>query len=528
MPTVLITDSVHPCANELLSEAGMDIRTALKKSNEELAELASDVDAWIIRSGTRITADLVAAAPKLRVIGRAGVGVDNVDVEAATRRGVLVINAPEGNTISTAEHTVTMLMSLARHVPLASASLREGRWDRKSWMGTELFNKTIGIVGAGKIGRAVAERMQGFGMTVLGFDPLVTPDAAERSGLHLVPFEELVERSDFITVHTPLNDATRGLFNRETIARCKPGVRLVNCARGGIIDESDLLEALESGQVAGAALDVYTAEPPPESLGALLTHPHVIATPHIAASTEEAQEKVARQVTEQVILALRDEPVQTAVNGMAIRMAGQKEVKPYLDLVDRLARVARQMHADRVEHMAVRCHGDVPRRYGEVLMVAALRGLLSGIVTAPVNLVNAVPLADETGLRSDLQPFHDPGSYTNLIEIVLQGSGRTLSVSGTIFGSDDPRVVRIDGYSVEFRPEGQLLFYRNVDRPGMLARVGGVLAEEGVNIAGLVLGRQVRGESALTAISVDDPIPDSALERVRGLEGVKDVRRVNL
>lgn len=528
MPTVLITDSVHQCAYDLLEASGMDVRTALKKSNEELAALAADVDAWIIRSGTRITSDLIGAAPGLRVIGRAGVGVDNVDVEEATRRGVLVINAPEGNTISTAEHTVTMLLSLARHVPQASASLREGRWDRKSWMGAEVFGKTIGIVGAGKIGRAVAERMHGFGMTVLGFDPLVTPEAAERSGLELVPFDELVERSDFITVHTPLNDATRGLFNRETMGRCKKGVRMVNCARGGIIDEADLLEALESGQVGGAALDVYSAEPPPESLGALLSHPAVIATPHIAASTAEAQEKVARQVTEQVINALRDEPVQTAVNGMAIRMAGQKEVKPYLALVDRLASIARQLHGGRVEHMAVRCHGDVPRRYGEVLVVSALRGLLSGIVTAPVNLVNAVPLADETGLRSDLQTFHDPGSYTNLVEVVLTGSGRSLSVTGTIFGSDDPRVVRIDGFSVEVRPEGHLLFYRNVDRPGMLARVGALLADENVNIAGLALGRRVRGETALTAITLDDPIPDSVLERIRGLEGVEDVRHVDV
>jgi D-3-phosphoglycerate dehydrogenase len=528
MPTVLISDPVHPVASTLLAEAGLDVRTALKKSNEELAELASDVEAWIVRSGTQITAGLMAAAPRLRVVGRAGVGVDNVDVEAATLRGVLVINAPEGNTISTAEHTVAMLLALARHVPQASASLREGRWDRKSWMGAELYGKTLGIVGAGKIGRAVAERMRAFGMTVLGFDPLVTPEAAERSGLALVPFEELVERSDFITVHTPLNDATRGLFDRRTIARCKPGVRLVNCARGGIIDEADLLEALESGHVAGAALDVYSAEPPPESLGVLLRHRNVIATPHIAASTEEAQEKVARQVTEEVILALRDEPVQNAVNGIAVRMAGQREVKPYLDLADRLARIARQLHGGRTERVVVRCHGDVPRRFGEVLVVSALRGMLSGTVTAPVNLVNAVALADETGLKSDLETWHDPGSYTNLVEVVVEGEGRSLAVAGTIFGAEDPRVVRIDGFSVEVRPEGQLLFYRNVDRPGMLARVGALLAEGGVNIAGLALGRQVRGQTALTAISVDDAIPDSVLERIRGLEGVEEVRQVDV
>jgi len=528
MPTVLITDAVHPVCTDLLAEAGLDVRTVLKKTPEELAQVAGDVDAWIIRSGTRITADLLAAAPALRVVGRAGVGVDNVDVDAATLRGVLVINAPEGNTISTAEHTVAMLLALARHVPQASASLREGRWDRKPYTGAEVYEKTLGIIGAGKIGRAVAERMQGFGMAVLGYDPVVSPEVAERAGMTLVSLDDLIARSDFITVHTPLNEATRGLLNRDSLARCRRGVRLVNCARGGIIDEADLLEALESGQVAGAALDVYSTEPPPESLAALLAHPRVVATPHIAASTDEAQEKVARQVTEQVILALRDEPVQTAVNGMAIRMAGQREVKPYLDLADRLGRIARQLHGGRIGRVVLRSHGDVPRRYGEVLLVSSLRGLLSGLVSGPVNLVNARVLAEETGLQADLETFHDPGSYTNVIEVLVEGPERRLSVAGTVFGSDDPRVVRIDGFSVEVRPEGSMLFYRNVDRPGMLARVGALLADGGINIAGLALGRQARGETALTAISVDDPVPDAVLARIRDLEGVADVRHVDL
>lgn len=528
MPTVLITDPVHPVCDELLAAAGITIRTALKKTDDELAAIAGDADGWIVRSGTQISARLLEAAPNLKVVGRAGVGVDNVDVEAATHRGVLVLNAPEGNTISTAEHTIAMLLALARHIAAAAASLRDGKWDRKSFTGAELYGKTLGVVGAGKIGRAVAERLGPFGMTVLAYDPLLAPEAAERSGVTLVELDELISRSDFITVHTPLIDATRGLFNTASIARCKPGVRFINCARGGIIDEADLLEALESGHVAGAALDVYSIEPPTEAVMRLVRHPHVVATPHIAASTDEAQEKVARQVTEEVIKALNDEPVVNAVNGLAIRMAAAGEVKPFLDLAERMGRAARQMSEGQVGRVLLRCHGDVPRRYAEVLLLSAVKGLMSGMVTGPVNLVNARILAEETGLRTDTGTFHDASGYTNVLELVVTSPADELTLAGSLSGAGDPRLVRVDDFQAEVRLEGHLLVYRNADRPGMLARVGAVLAEAGVNIAGLALGRRARGGLALTAISLDERVPDSVLITITGLDGVEAVRRVDV
>ncbi len=315
---VLITDPTHPVCTQLLEEAGFTPVVATGRTVDELKLLAAEADGWIIRSGTKITPELIDVAGRLKVIGRAGVGVDNVNIEAASNKGILVLNAPDGNTISTAEHTVAMLLALSRRIAAANASIRSGAWDRKSFMGSEIHRKTLGILGAGKVGRAVAERLRGFGMTILGYDPIVPAGIAEGSGIKLVEFEELISESDIITLHTPLNDATRGILNDETLARCRKGVVIVNCARGGIVDEAALLRALEAGIVGGAAVDVYSSEPPPPELAALIGHDRVVATPHIAASTHEAQEKVARQVTEQVIHALRNEPVETAINAGAL------------------------------------------------------------------------------------------------------------------------------------------------------------------------------------------------------------------
>ena len=525
---VLITDPVDDVCIELLEANGIEADVQLKKSTEELKSLAKDADGWIIRSGTTISPDLIQAADILKVIGRAGVGVDNIDLESATRRGVLVINAPDGNTISTAEHTVAMLMSLSRRIPHAYRSLVDGKWDRKTFTGSELYEKTLGIVGVGKIGRAVAERMAGFGMTILGFDPVLSPDAADRIGVRLVDMEEIFARSDFITIHTPLNDATRNLLNEETLAKCKAGVRIINCARGGIVDEGALVRALERGHVSGAALDVYSQEPPPESLQALIQHPHVVATPHIAASTEEAQTKVAKQITEQVIHALRGEPVQSPVNAMAIKMAAQPEVQPYLNLADKLGQIAGQLGDGHMSSVTVRCRGDVPRRFSEVLTVAAVRGVLSRWISEPVNLINAPYLAEGMGVSVREERDTSRGGYTNLLEVEVDSGEKSRLVSGTVFDTDEPRLVRIDDYWMEVKPEGRLLLYKNVDRPGMLASVGQILARNSINIGALALGRTGKGSLALTAISVDEEIPDSVIQQVSMLEGVEQVRRVNM
>lgn len=526
---ILITDAVDPVCVALLQEAGLEAEVQLRKTPEELAVLAGEADGWIIRSGTRITAPLMEAAPRLKVIARAGVGVDNVDLEAATRQGVLVINAPDGNTLSTAEHTLAMLMAVSRHIPQAHASLVAGRWERSPFTGSELYEKTIGIIGVGKIGQAVAQRVRAFGMTVLGYDPVLSRDVAERLGVELVSLEDLWQRADFITVHTPLNEATRGLLNPETLARCKRGVRIINCARGGIVDERALLEALNSGQVGGAALDVYSKEPPPPELEALIRHPKVVATPHIAASTDEAQEKVAVHVTEQLIHALRGEPVTSAVNGMAIRMAAHREVQPYLRLAEKLGSMVGQLGDGPLESLLVRCHGEVPQRYAEVLTIATLKGLLSLFQSGTVNLVNAPVLAAAHGLRVETQVHHPRDTpYNNLVAVELTTRTGQQHVGGSIFGTDDLRVVQIDGYNLEVRPEGWLLVYRNIDRPGMLAQVGRLLAEAEVNIGALALGRTEKGAMALTVISVDEPVPATVLHEMTLLEGIEAVRQLRI
>ena len=521
---VLITDPLSAVSVDLLAAAGLQADLQLDCSPDELAAIASGAHGWLIRSGTRITADLMDAAPDLRVIGRAGVGVDNVDLEAATRRGILVLNAPDGNTISTAEHTCAMILALARHVPEAHASLRSGKWDRKRFAGAELAGKTLAVVGIGKIGRAVASRMQAFDMHILGFDPVLSIDTAERLGIELVDLEAIYARADFITVHTPLNEATRGLLNAETLARCKAGVRLVNCARGGIIDEQALLAALESGHVAGAALDVFTEEPPGADLLPLLAHARVVVTPHIAASTEEAQEKVAVQVVEGVIDALAGRPVATPVNAGAIRAASQPEARPFIELADRLGQLGAQITDGPVQRVVIRFSGETARRYAEVLSVAALRGLMSSFSDRPVNLINAPVLAHEAGLQVEEQRLSEPEDFTNLIALRLESPAGSREVKGTVLGEEDLRLVEVDGFRFEVRLEGHLLFYRNVDRPGMVAAVGALLAEHGINIAGLALGRTGPGEMALSAFAVDDPIARDVLAQINDIAGVDDVR----
>lgn len=530
---VLVSDRLHDACQSMLREAGLDVVDAPGADPERLAELCTDVHGWIIRSGTRVTAELLHRAADLRVIGRAGVGVDNVDLDAATRRGVLVLNAPAGNTLSTAEHTLAMLMAMARNIVPAATSLARGRWERKQFTGAELYGKTVGIVGVGKIGRAVAERLAGFGVNLLGLDPVLSDEHAERLGLTLVGLDEILERSDYITVHTPLTSETRGLLGPETLARCRPGVGIVNCARGGIVDEAALLAALESGHVDAAALDVFTTEPPGKDLSALLAHPRVVATPHIAASTEEAQEKVARQVTEQVVNALADRPVTTAVNAMAIRLASRPDVRPFVELSEKLGRGVAQMRPEGFRRLRVRCHGDTPRKHADVLRIAALRGFLSEWLTEPVNFINAPVLAEEMGLDADFETFHSEAAFSSLIEVRLDAAPTDdetahpiVALQGTIFAGYEPRITAIDGTELELRMSGPILVYRNVDRPGMLAAVGTVLARADINIASMALGREASGDSALTAIGVDSVIPAHVLDAVESIEGIERVQSI--
>jgi D-3-phosphoglycerate dehydrogenase len=524
---VIITDAVDKACVDLLEAQDIQADVVLKKSKDELKAIISAYDGWIIRSGTKIDAELIEAGTNLKVIGRAGVGVDNVDRDAATRRGILVVNSPDGNTISTAEHTCAMMMALARHIARADQSLKGVKWERGTLNGTELYGKTLGVVGAGKIGRAVAERMKAFGMSIVAFDPLLNENVAERLGIKLVSLDELYAQSDFITVHTPLTEQTKNLLNTKTLAKCKKGVMLINCARGGIISEHDVLDALNSGQVGGLALDVYSSEPPTQELHALIQHPKVVSTPHIAASTTEAQLKVAEEVTAEVINALQGRPVNAAVNSFAIRMAAQSEVQPYLKLADRLGQVGGQLVDGTLTNITVKCLGDVSRRYSELLTIAVLRGILSRW-HVNVNYINAPTLAKEKGFILEEQRGSERGGFSNLIEVSLETNQGKWTLGGAVFGQAEPRIVAINEYEFEVRPEGRILFYTNKDRPGMVAAVGGILAENNINIATFVLGRTEIGQMAMTAISVDQDVPKNVVKRIADLDGVQNVKLVSI
>lgn len=520
---VIITDSLHPLCFSMLEEAGFEVIDASSWGHDQISQTIPSVDGWIIRSGTQIGPEYLDLSKKLVAIGRAGVGVDNVDIPYATKKGVLVLNAPEGNTISTAEHTLAMMLGLARKIGPASFSLSSGKWDRKPYAGSELYGKTLGIAGLGKIGKEVATRCLSFNMTVLGFDPLLTQEAAEKLGIERVELDELFRRSDFISVHTPLIPATKGLLSDETLAQCKKGVRIINCARGGIVDESALLRALNSGHVAGAALDVYSSEPPTAEIRKLIEHPNVLATPHIAASTDEAQEKVAVQVTEQVINALRGEVVLTAVNAIAVRMSAQPEVKPFITLAERLGSAAEQISTGPAHRLLIRCHGDIPRRYKDVLRVVALKGYLAGNWNEPVNLVNAEMLAEAAGMKVDVETMTSGVAFSNLIEVRVETKGATHSVAGTLFSDEDARITAIDDYGLELKMVGRSILYKNTDRPGMLAKVGQILAENDINIGALSLGRLHPGGDAMTAIAVDQTVSKEIINQIQALEGVHGV-----
>lgn len=522
---ILISDPVeHACA-EILKAEGFEVDERPGLKQEELKKIIGSYDGLVVRSSTHVTADLLADALVMKVIGRAGAGVDNIDTESATRRGIVVMNTPGGNTISTAEHTVSMLLSLSRNIPQAFESLKQGKWDRKKYIGTELHGKTIGIIGLGKIGREVAMSCQAFGMVTVGFDPILAADVAGRMNIEMISLEELYPRADFITVHTPLNDETKGLISDREIARCKTGVRIINCARGGIVDEKALLRGLESGKIAGAALDVFEQEPPEDH--PLLRHPRFIATPHLGASTEEAQEKVARQIAVQMADMLKERGIAGAVNADVIQMAMRHDLRPYVGLAEKQGSLHAQLTSGKLKNVTVTCAGLSLTQSSELIIAAVLKGILSHRLSEPINLINAPVIARELGIIVNEKKESEAGSYTHLVKVEYETEQGKRRSSGTVFGSH-MRIVQMDGYHLEVNPEGYLLFYMNIDRPGMLASVGSVLADARINIAGLALGREKPGEEALTIINVDSPIPSELLRKLESIDGVYEVRAAKL
>jgi D-3-phosphoglycerate dehydrogenase len=523
---ILVSDALEQACIDILEREGLKVDNRPGLPASELAAVIGGYDALLVRSATKVTAEVIAAAGNLKVIGRAGTGVDNIDLAAATRRGILVMNTPGGNTVSAAEHTVSLLLALARNIPQAHMSLVGGAWERKKFTGTEVQEKTLGIVGLGKIGREVASRFLGLGMKIVGYDPLLAPDAAAKAGIELVQLDELFRRSDFITVHTPLTAETRGLINDTTLARCKKGVRIINCARGGIVDEAALLRALESGQAGGAALDVFEQEPPVNS--ALLHHPRVVVTPHLGASTEEAQEKVAIQIAHQVADALRGRAYAGVVNGAAMHLTLKEEVRPWVTLAEKLGHCAAQMTAGKFKSVSVGVSGELVVATLDLLKAGVLKGILAESQPEPVNFINAPFLAEELGLSIRDSRGPSGANYPNLLRVRYETDREARECAGTVFGSSAVRLVMIDGFRFELNPEGHLLVYYNIDRPGMLARVGEVLARHNVNIGGVSLGRSTAGGNALTVMNIDTPLPQQALAELNALNGVTRLTTVHL
>jgi D-3-phosphoglycerate dehydrogenase / 2-oxoglutarate reductase len=523
---ILISDAVEQGCVDIFQSENFEVDNRPGISPEEVKKIIPQYEGLVVRSATKVTADVIALGVRLKVIGRAGTGVDNIDVPAATRRGILVMNTPGGNTVSAAEHAVSMLMSLARNIPQAHQSLVRGEWERKKYTGTEVFEKTLGVIGLGKIGREVALRCKGLGMRVIGYDPVIAADAASKLDIELVPLEELYRRSDFITVHTPLTPDTKGLLNDATLARCKKGVRLINCARGGIIDEGALLRALESGRVAGAALDVFETEPPKGN--PLLVHPRLIATPHLGASTEEAQEKVALQIAHQIVDALRGRAYTGVVNGAVMGLTLREEIRPLVVLAEKMGSMVAQLAEGKLKRLTVGAAGEQALSTLELLKAGVIKGVLSHVQPDPVNYISAPFLAAELGLVVNEEREGEPENYGILVRVRYETERGERQVAGTVFGRSGVRFVQIDGFRFEVNPEGNLLVYNNVDRPGMLARVGSVLSKHGVNIAGVSLGRAVPGGNALTVMNIDSSIPSDGMNELNGLEGVSNIRLVRL
>jgi len=524
---VLIADPVAPVCREILERAGLGVEVRTGASPSELKRSLSDALALVVRSETKVTEEVLAGAAQLKVVGRAGTGVDNIDVAAATRRGVVVMNAPGENTIAAAEHTLSMMLSLARNIPAADRSLKTGRWERSRFLGVELYGKKLGIVGLGKVGREVASRARAFGMETLGFDPFLPEEVITRLGFRLLPLSDLVERVDFLTLHVPLNPQTLHLVGGPELAHCKPGLRLINCARGGILDEKALAEAIRVGRVAGAALDVFEKEPP-DPHNPLLGLDTVVATPHLGASTLEAQEKVAVRIAEQIVAYLQRGSVAGAVNVDPIDPEVLRVIGPWIDLAERLGRFQARMARSAADEVTVELSGTILEHPVQPIVAAFLKGYLEGVVTEPVNLVNAPVLAREVGLHVNEVRASDSADYTSLVTATLRSGREQRAVSGTLFGKRDLRIVRLDDYRFDALPAGEMLICSNDDRPGMVGSLGTLLGEAGINIANLSLGRDRTGGEAIAIFNLDSVVNRSLLERIRGLHGILWAETVSL
>lgn len=527
---IFVADEVSDSGLGPLRDAGFEVEKRTGLNPEELTTAIAGCAGLVVRSETKVTAALMDNAPDLRVVGRAGVGVDNIDVPAATSRGIVVMNAPDGNTITTAEHTIALLIALARRVPQANSSLKSGRWDRKSFIGVELQGKTLGIVGMGRIGRTVASRARAFGMKIVAFDPFIAPDQARDAEIELATLDEVLGVADFLTVHTPMTTETRGIIGADAFAKMKRGVRVINCARGGLVDESALYDAIKAGTVAGAALDVFTTEPP-ASDHPLLALDEVIATPHLGASTTEAQEGVAFTVAEQMRDYLSSGALRGAVNVASLGAQELAALQPYIELAEKLGRFQAQLADGAVREVKLELAGELVDLNAAPVTRAFLAGLLRD-VSARVNAVNAFLIAEERAI-SVVTSYHRAGAdFVPSIRTQVANNNSEVSLAGTMFGfgetSREGRITEINGFHVEAMPSGHMIVMRNQDVPGVIGRVGTILGEHGVNIGRFHLGRQERGGEAMAVVEIDGPLKKETLDELRALPQVISAIQIKL
>ncbi len=523
---VLVLDGVSQKGIDILKEPGFDVVAIEEKlSEDKLCEIIGEYDAMIVRSATTVTAKIMDNATNLKIIGRAGVGVDNIDVNAATQKGIIVVNAPDGNTIAAAEQTMALMMALARYVAPANENLKKGKWMRKEYVGVELRDKVLGVVGLGRIGTAVAKRAQGFEMQTIGYDPFVTEEKAKAIGIKLMNLEEVFKTADFLTIHMPLTKETKNLINTKTFEIMKDGVRIINVARGGIVNEQDLYEAVKSGKVAGAAIDVFETEPTTES--PLFELENIVVTPHLGASTEEAQVNVALDVAHDIVGVLQGEMAKNAVNMPSIPAELLAAVKPYLSLGEQLGKFAAQLTSE-IDTIEVSYAGEISNLNVAPITTAVLKGVLDTLSDEPVNFINASIIAKAKGVKIVEAKQSEEEDYTNLIKVTLSGSKCVKQVAGSLFRNNDARIVMIDNFHVDAIPQGNMIIAPHTDKPGIIGKVGTLIGNVNVNIASMQLGRKEIGGNAVMVLVVDNPVPQDVLDEIVKVDGIKDVKFVTL
>ena len=528
MTKVLVSDPIDQAGIDILSQvAQVDQRPGL--SPDELVSVIGDYDGLMIRSGTQVTAEVIAAASRLKIIGRAGVGVDNVDVPAATQRGVLVVNSPEGNTIAAAEHALAMMLSISRHVPQAHAGMRVGKWDRKKYVGNELYKKTLGVVGLGKIGSHVAKVARAMGMEVIAYDPFIAADRAQQMQVRLTDLAELFRSADYVTLHIPRTKDTENLVDAELLRTMKPSARIVNCARGGVVDEAAIAEAIDKGVIAGAGLDVFASEPLSEDSPLRAVERGLVLTPHLGASTEEAQENVATDVAEQIRDVLLGLPARSAVNIPGLSAEIMERLKPHLQLAETVGGMLSQLAGGQVQELELRLQGEFASHPSQPLLIASLKGLLGAVLGDSINFVNASLEAKARGIRVVEVKDEASRDFTGgSLQLISRGDQGSRSVTGAVFADGELRITSIDAFPVNVTPSSHMLFTRHRDMPGIIGKLGSLLGEHNVNIASMQVGRKIVRGDAVMVLSIDDPVPAALLEELTAIDGIQEAHPVTL